>query len=187
MGEQKEADEAALDGGYLPNPSAPQLPSSLPSPQPAAKSNKDIAKTVAKHGKDVGKAAFKGAKTAGKAAFKGAKTAAPIVVKSTKKTAGKILGALGAMGGGVHQALKESTKMVEKRMERGRIGRQDLIAVEEDGPVPQGEKKNISRLKPMAPQDASLVGRVMQYKVLFQILFAILFFLWVFKTTGSFF
>merc|ERR1711964_612621 len=142
-----------------------------------------ITKAIAK---DVGKAAFKGAKTAGKAAFQGAKTAAPIVMKGTKKTACKILGALGAMGGGVHQALKTADKLVEKSMERGRVARQDLISVEEDGSVPQGEKKNIARLKPMATQNASLVGRMMQYKVIFQIVFTLLLMFWLFRTTGSF-
>merc|ERR1711964_541435 len=143
-----------------------------------------ITKAIAK---DVGKAAFKGAKTAGKAAFQGAKTAAPIVMKGTKKTACRILGALGAMGGGVHQALKTADKLVEKSMERGRVARQDLISVEEDGSVPQGEKKSIARLKPMATQNASLVGRMMQYKIVFQIVFTVLFMLWLFRTTGNFF
>merc|ERR1711964_269627 len=87
-------------------------------------------------------AAF-GAKHAGKAGgkllkgtFKGAKAAAPIVMKGTKKTAGKIMSALGAMGGGVHKALRKADQLVEKSMERGRVRQQDMIDVESDGSQP---------------------------------------------------
>merc|ERR1712139_330745 len=115
------------------------------------------------------------------AAFAGAKTAAPIVLKGTKKTAGMILGTLGAMGG---EVLHQADKMA-KKMERGR---KDLVNVEEEGqPRRSAGRKNIARLKPVATQNASMIGRIMQYQFVFKILFAILFFAWVYRTTGSFF
>merc|ERR1711900_60912 len=93
----------------------------------------------------------------------------------TKKTAGMIMSTLGAMGGGVHKALRKADRLVEKSKERGRV---DMINVQSDGSQPG--KKTV-RLKPMATKDASCIGRVLQYKVIFQILFALALLIWMFR------
>merc|ERR1712098_60749 len=150
--EEKQADERALQFTYPRNPDMSALPSSWEpdtngpelgqayrfenrnwgeSLEPAKGPGPELGQMAKNAGGQLLSGAAFGAKHVGKAGgkllkgtFKGAKAAAPIVMKGTKKTAGKIMSALGAMGGGVHKARK-ADQLVEKSMERGRV-RKDI-------------------------------------------------------------
>merc|ERR1711900_123416 len=79
-------------------------------------------------------------------------------------TAERIMQTLGGMGGAIHKALRSKDRIADETMERGG----DHIEVESDND--NKPRKNIRLRTEQPPKNASLVSKMMRYKLLFQIL-----------------
>merc|ERR1711964_493817 len=95
-------------------------------------------------------------------------------------TAERIMQTLGGMGGAIHKALRSKDRIADETMERGG----DHIEVESDNDNKPRKNIRLRTERPPATKNASLVSKMMRYKLMFQILLSLLCFFVLFRFIG---
>jgi len=171
--EEKEADEAALSFTYPPNPAFSGLPSTTHDGQVSIDMPADMLHSL-ESGPELG-----GSPRPAPGMVARTRNAGNALLGGASNTAERIMQTLGGMGGAIHKALRSKDRIADETMERGG----DHIEVESDND--NKPRRNI-RLRTEQPvtKNASLVSKMMRYKLYFQILLSLLCFFVLFRFIG---